>query len=66
MAKRRKRSREDIARDWTLRAFGLAGIVYETVAEKIDRPYLLALFAGLVGLPWYIQRDEKRNSDEDE
>jgi len=31
---------------------GLLGIAYETLVEHSDRPYLLALFGGMVGLPF--------------
>jgi TctA family transporter len=33
---------------------GVAGIIWQTVAEDVDRPYLLAIFAGCVGLPIYL------------
>jgi hypothetical protein len=29
---------------------GLGGIIYETVATNVDRPYLLALFAAMAGV----------------
>jgi ABC-type xylose transport system permease subunit len=60
---RRKGSR--ITRDMVLFVGGLLGILYETVVEQIDRPALLAVFAGMLGLPIYLRRDEKPN-DKDE
>lgn len=32
-------------------AVGIGGIIYETVKEKADRPWLLAVFAAMCGLP---------------
>ena len=43
-----------LTRDLILFAVGVAGIVYETVYEHADRPYLLAVFAACVGLPTYL------------
>lgn len=50
---------ERITRDLVLFVGGLLGIGYETLVEEVDRPYLLAVFAGMLGLPWFIRRDEK-------
>lgn len=46
-------------RDAVLFAAGLAGIAYETLGRQIDRPVLLAIFAGFCGLPVFLNRDEK-------
>lgn len=40
---------------------GLAGVIYETLATAIDRPVLLALFGAMMGLPFFIRADERRN-----
>jgi len=40
---------------------GLAGVIYETVATSTDRPVLLALFGAMMGLPFFIRADERRN-----
>lgn len=35
---------------WVLRITGLGGIVYETVVQQADRPWLLLMFGAMVGL----------------
>lgn len=42
---------------------GLLGVVYETVATQVDRPVLLALFGAMMGLPFFIRADERRNGN---
>lgn len=51
-------------RDFVLFLGGLAGVAYETLVEQVDRPALLALFAGMLGLPLFLQRDEKPSDDD--
>lgn len=46
-------------RDTILFVAGLGGIIFETVAEQIDRPYLLAVFGTMMGLPLFIRKDER-------
>jgi len=41
---------------------GLLGIVYETVFDSADRPSLLILFAGMIGLPAFLNLDERRRN----
>lgn len=48
---------------WFLRGFGAALIAYETLGEQVDRPYLLALAAGMIGLPEVAKWERKRNED---
>lgn len=48
-----------IPRDTILFTFGLLGIIYETLAQGGERPTLLILFAGMVGLPAFLNSDEK-------
>jgi hypothetical protein len=48
-----------VTRDLILFVAGLAGVVYETVVVKIDRPTLLIVFSGMMGLPVFLRRDEK-------
>ncbi len=48
-----------IPRNTILFVFGLLGIGYETLAEGGERPTLLLLFAGMVGLPAFLKGDEK-------
>lgn len=46
---------------WIIRFFGLGLILFETLGEQIDRPYLLALAAGMVGLPELVKWDQRRS-----
>lgn len=50
-----------ITRDVVLFAGGLAGVAHETFFATVDRPYLLLLFAGMMGLPVVIGADEWRS-----
>lgn len=47
-----------ISRDATLFMVGLAGVLHETLISKVDRPTLLLLFAGMIGLPTFLRGDE--------
>lgn len=47
------------ARDALLLIAGLAGIAYVTLTRQPD-PALLALFAGMIGLPAVLRHDERR------
>lgn len=52
--------------DWwpnVLRYGGLAGVVYETVGEQLDRPVLLGVFAGMMGLREVIAAQRRRNDE---
>lgn len=51
-----------ITRDGILFTAGLLGVVYETVVSKTDRPTLLLLFAAMMGLPAFLNKDEKEQS----
>jgi hypothetical protein len=52
-----------ITRDGVLFAFGLGGIVNEAIIRsEPTRPELLVLFAGMVGLPVALRRDEGRRA----
>jgi hypothetical protein len=55
-----------ITRDTSLLIGGLLGTAHETLVSKVDRPSLLALFAGMMGLPLFLRKDEKEREDEDE
>lgn len=48
-------------RDVILFAAGLAGIAHETLIERADRPQLLLLFAGMLGLPAFLPRRNGKN-----
>ena len=57
------RRRFRITRDGILFVFGLAGIVYETVANHGDNPTLLILFGAMCGLPAFLHLDERKPAD---
>ncbi len=38
---------------------GLLGVAHETLVSKADRPTLLLLFAAMIGLPAFINKDAK-------
>lgn len=63
---RRRVSQVRITRDLVLFLIGVAGIVWSTVIEQVDRPYLLAIFAGCVGLPTYLATAAKRDVIKDD
>ncbi len=50
-------------RDVVLFIVGLAGIVYVTVTDGGDRPTLLILFGGMIGLPAFLRVDEKKKTN---
>jgi len=54
-------------RNWILFFSGLIGVAYETIAEGVDRPALLVVFASMMGLPIFLSKDEAvkqgRNAD---
>lgn len=47
-------------RDATLFFSGIGIAFYETVAENIDRPSLLILAAGMMGLPAFLPRRDSK------
>ena len=49
-------------RDVILFVVGVLGIAHETLVSGVERPYLLALFAALVGLPAFLKIDRKGDS----
>ena len=42
---------------WTLRLTGIGGVIHETLFSMLDRPALLALFAALMGLDFFVRKD---------
>ena len=52
-----------ITRDGILFCVGVGGIIYETLAQGAERPTLLLLFAGMVGLTQFLRSDEKEGDD---
>lgn len=55
-----------ISRDTVLLVAGLAGVFFETVFQRIDRPYLLGIFGGMLGLPLYLRRDPPKKKKDDD
>lgn len=51
--------RRRLTRDTFLFCFGVAGIIYETLAVHVDRPSLLFVFGACVGLPAFLHSDER-------
>lgn len=47
-------------RDVTLFIGGLLGVLHETVFTSAERPSLLILYAGMMGLPAFLRADEIR------
>lgn len=56
-----------LTRDLVLFVGGLAGVLHETVFNSVDRPGLLMIFAGMMGLPVFLAGDRRagRHSDND-
>ena len=54
-----------ITRDGVLFSAGLVGIAHETLITKADRPTLLLLFGAMIGLPAFLNKDEKNQAKED-
>lgn len=46
-------------RDTVLFVVGLLGVAHETLISNADRPTLLLLFAAMIGLPAFINKDSK-------
>lgn len=47
-----------ISRDIVLFVAGLLGVLHETLFTNGDRQFLLIIFAGMMGLPVFIRKDE--------
>jgi hypothetical protein len=58
----RQRFRVRVTRDGILFCTGIAGIIYETARQGAERPTLLLLFAGMIGLPAFLQLDSARQA----
>lgn len=43
-------------RDILLFVFGAAGVAHETLIAAVERPTLLILFAAMMGLPAFLQK----------
>lgn len=62
MAKGRARSIK-ISRDTILFVTGLCLTIFEAVFRAGDRPTLLLLYAGMMGLPFVLRADEVRRGN---
>lgn len=51
-----------ITRDGVMFTTGLLGVVHETVISGIERPALLLMFGGMMGLPAFLHKDEKEQA----
>lgn len=49
-----------IGRNTLLLVVGLLGVAHETLVNNTDRPTLLLLFAAMIGLPSFLNQDEKK------
>jgi len=49
---------EKSLRNWLIFVAGLAIAGYETLVEQVDRPWLLALAASMLGLPVLLRKDD--------
>lgn len=52
-----------VSRDTLLFVFGLAGAAHETLVAVAERPTLLILFAGMMGLPAFLRADERKQEE---
>lgn len=55
-----RRPSRETARAYALFIGGMLGIAWVTVVDSTDRPTLLVLFGGMIGLPLFMGADEKR------
>ena len=44
---------------------GAAGVLWETVHYRAERPFLLGVFVACMGLPGFVAIDRRRRRDED-
>lgn len=51
-------------RDYLLLLGGLLGTAHQTVIAQADRPWLLGLFAAMMGLPFALQADRSARPPE--
>lgn len=65
MAHYKTKRRFRFTRDGVLFTAGLAGVAYETLHTGGDRPTLLLLFAAMMGLPAFLQKDDAKNERDD-
>lgn len=60
--KRHKNHKLKLTRDTVMFVVGIAGIIHEALTSgATERPFLLATFCALCGLPVFLRTDEYRN-----
>ena len=57
--------RKTVTRDSVLFVTGLVLIIMEAFRNGAERPTLLLLYAGMVGLPAFLRKDEKEQAAEE-
>jgi hypothetical protein len=55
-----------VTRDKLLFWVGLGGFVFELASRQAERPTVLLILAGMMGLPAFIQRDEQERGGDEE
>lgn len=50
-------------RDIGLFVGGMAGVLHETLLSGAERPQLLILFAAMMGLPAFLQPNERKHDE---
>lgn len=64
--KGRHRWQVRLSRDAVIFITGIVGIVHEIFFSEADRPYLVVLFAAMIGLPAFLRIDERGKVDDEE
>lgn len=54
-----------LTRDVVIFVVGLLGIAHETVIVETERPFLLALFAAMIGLTGFLRAEDERKKRDD-
>jgi hypothetical protein len=52
-----RRRRVRFSRDLILFTVGVVGVLHELFIQQAERPSLLVLFAGMMGLPLYLRKN---------
>jgi hypothetical protein len=60
---RRRPRGPKLTRDLVIFTVGILGIIHEAVIEQAERPFLLAVFAAMIGLPAFLRVDERKDDD---
>jgi len=60
---RSRRQEFTLSRDLVLFSAGLLGVIHETIIAEVERPFLLALFAAMIGLTGFLKAEEARKEN---